>query len=145
MLGRLHALRGKVVAGDGRGRQIGFPTANLAGVLELLPPAGVYAVAVTLLKNRNGIEAAAHDSRALASKKWAGVLHLGARPTVDRPESVEVHLFDFEQDLYGVELRVELLGALRGVERFESVEALKEQISKDIVKARSLIQADGLA
>lgn len=130
-LGRPYSIRGVVVRGDGRGHQLGFPTANLSGFPpdKLLPPAGIYAVrGVT----RTGI----HD----------GALHLGPRPTFPgAPPSVELHLMDFDGDLYGEEVRVDFISYLRGVLPFDSVQALVGQMRADVDKARALLELDGSA
>lgn len=120
LLGRPHRLKGRVVHGDERGRLLGFPTANLEQILEAQPGDGVYSVEVRL---PNG--AVVH-----------GVANVGGRPTVGRPPSVEVHLLDFEGDLYGLELEVDFLERLREVRRFDSVEALISQIGEDAAEAR---------
>ena len=120
-LGRPYSLRGVVVRGDGRGRGIGFPTANLAvqGADKLVPPEGIYG----------------H----VRDRAFAGALHLGPRPTFEgAPPSVELHLIDFDEDIYGVDLRVDFLEYLRGVEPFESVEALVAQIEQDVDDARRI-------
>ena len=124
-LGRPYSLRGPVVRGDGRGRELGFPTANIhvADPDKLLPREGVYAVTATL---RSG-------SR-------EGVLHLGPRPMFrGSPPSIELHLFDFEDDLYGQEIRVEFRGWLREIHRFATIDALVEAIRDDCDRARSLL------
>ena len=122
VLGRPHALTGQVVRGDARGRSIGFPTANLDGVAELLPPHGVYACCV----DRVG-----ETSRALAH----GVANVGVRPTVSGGFSVEVHLLDYEGDLYAQTLRVHLLARLRGEQKFAGLQELKAQIARDAAEA----------
>lgn len=129
VLGRPHALTGLCVAGDGRGRTIGVPTANLDGVPELLPPDGVYACVVDRVD--------AGGARALA---W-GVLNLGVRPTVGAGRSIEVHLLDFAESLYGLTLRVHLVDRLREERRFPSLEALTTQIAADVAAARGLLAA----
>jgi len=124
-LGRPYSLRGTVVRGEGRGRGLGFPTANLrVGAREkLLPPAGVYAVRAIL---RRG--------------SYPAAMHLGPRPTFEgAPPSVEVHLLDFQGDLYGEEVRVDLVDRLRDVTPFESVEALVAQLHQDIRQARVIL------
>jgi riboflavin kinase/FMN adenylyltransferase len=126
-LGRPHALSGRVIRGAGRGRSLGVPTANLGPVSEALPPYGVYACLV----DRLGPE----GPRALA----AGVANVGVRPTVGAGFGVEVHLFDFEADLYGSELRVHLVRRLRDERRFPGVIELKAQIERDIVEARGAL------
>jgi riboflavin kinase/FMN adenylyltransferase len=126
LLGRPHALTGTVVAGQGRGRSIGVPTANLDGIGEALPPHGVYAVLVDL-KVEGGF-------RALAG----GVANFGVRPTLGAGPSFEVHLFDVERDLYGAALRVHLLGRLREERKFSGVDELRAQITRDIAAARAI-------
>jgi riboflavin kinase / FMN adenylyltransferase len=124
LLGRPHAVTGTVVAGDGRGRTIGVPTANLEAVEEATPRVGVYACNVELIEG-----GAVRDL-------GAGVVHLGPRPTVDRGETIEVHLIDRSLDLYGKTLRVGFLQRLRDLERFSDLEGLREQIERDIAAAR---------
>ena len=125
LLGRPHAVSGVVMAGAGRGRTIGVPTANLRDVEEAVPADGVYACLVDHVL-------ADGTARRLAS----GVANIGARPTVDEGFAVEVHLFDFDRDIYGERLRLHLVSRLRDVKRFESLEALKHQIQKDMTLAR---------
>ncbi|UCC26289.1 MAG: bifunctional riboflavin kinase/FAD synthetase [Gemmatimonadales bacterium] len=127
-LGRPYSIRGVVVKGDGRGRVLGFPTANLAGFPpdKLLPPTGIYAVrGVT----RSGIH--------------PGALHLGPRPTFQgAPPSVELHLLDFEGDLYGEEVRVDFIRFLRGVVPFDSAESLVRQMRADVWQAAEVLAED---
>lgn len=127
MLGRPHLLSGRVEKGDQRGRTLGIPTANLTEVREALPRDGVYAV--------YAYEAEGTQLRSLAS----GVASLGARPTVDRPPALEVHLLDFERDLYDKVLAVSLVEFLRPIEKFSDVRALKVQIERDVERARELL------
>lgn len=126
MLGRPHAVSGTVAVGQGRGRTIGVPTANLSGVGEALPPHGVYAVLVDLGGPR-GFEALA-----------TGVANFGVRPTLGAGPSFEIHLFDFDRDIYGAELRVHLVERLRDERKFPDLDALRAQISADMAQARSL-------
>jgi riboflavin kinase/FMN adenylyltransferase len=127
LLGRVHELQGRVVMGDQRGRTIGFPTANLA-VEAVLPPAdGVYAVIARELRD---------GERVL----YSGVANLGTRPTFAAGRSVEVHLFDFERDIYGSELRVGFVGRVRGEQRFSGIDELRGQIARDCTRARELIR-----
>jgi riboflavin kinase/FMN adenylyltransferase len=126
-LGRPHSLSGPVVRGAGRGRLLGVPTANLGSVPEALPPYGVYACLV----DRLGPE----GPRALAP----GVANVGDRPTVGAGFGVEAHLFDFQGDLYGAELRVHLLRRLRDERRFPDVAALRAQIEHDVAEARAAL------
>ncbi len=120
-LGRPWAVRGIVVHGDKRGRQLGFPTANIALGRHLEPARGVYAVTVRLP------DGGTHR----------GVANIGRRPTVNAgPESrLEVHLFDFDADLYGMELSVALHTLLRAEQRFDGLDALRAQIGRDSAQA----------
>jgi riboflavin kinase/FMN adenylyltransferase len=128
-LGRWHAIGGRVAPGDRRGRTLGFPTANLADVPELLPPHGVYAVAVDEVKPDGAV--------ALA----LGVMNIGVRPTLggEPRRTIEVHLFDTSRDLYGTDLRVHLVARLRDERRFDGLDALKLQIHADAEAARAAL------
>ena len=129
-LTRPHALAGRVVHGDGRGRQLGFPTANLSRVEELLPPYGVYACLIDRL-----------EANGRGKVLGRGVMNLGVRPTLEAGFGVEVHVFDFAGDLYGADLRVHLLERLRDERRFVDVAALAAQIEQDIARAQSVSAA----
>jgi riboflavin kinase / FMN adenylyltransferase len=125
LLGRPYALDGTVVAGDGRGRTIGIPTANLAPVNELLPARGVYA---------------SRARTALSPSPLAAVVNVGQRPTFGGTTvTIEAHLLDFQGDLYGTSLRVEFLEHLREEARFSSPEALVAQIQADIAHTRAVV------
>jgi riboflavin kinase/FMN adenylyltransferase len=138
VLGRPHALSGRVVRGDQRGRTIGFPTANLADVSEVMPPNGVYAVLVDRLDRPESA-----GPRAFGR----GVANIGVRPTVDGGLSTEVHLLDFDppneadRDLYDARLRMHIVAFLREERKFSGLPALKEQIAKDAEQARALLAA----
>jgi riboflavin kinase/FMN adenylyltransferase len=125
-LGRPFSLFGTVVHGATRGRRVGYPTANLDPSNEVVPPSGVYAARVRLGRRVLG-----------------GVLNIGFRPTFEDPDEVsraiEVHVFDFEGELYGRELEVIFLKKLREEIRFESVETLREQIRHDEREARRIL------
>jgi riboflavin kinase/FMN adenylyltransferase len=124
-LGRPYSLRGLVVRGEGRGRQLGFPTANLAVASsdKLIPAAGVYAVSGTIRAGTFG-----------------GALHLGPRPTFSgSPPSIELYLLDFDGDLYGEEIRVDFIQRLRDVQRFDSAAALIAQMREDVEEARRVL------
>jgi riboflavin kinase/FMN adenylyltransferase len=129
-LGRPYSCRGLVVRGDGRGRALGYPTANLRidDAEKLMPAEGIYAVLV------HGREVSAR-----------GLLHLGPRPTFpDAAPTVEVHLLDFDGDLYGESIEVSLCERLRGVQRFETVDALVRAMDGDRAAARALFgRGDG--
>jgi riboflavin kinase/FMN adenylyltransferase len=129
LLGRPHSLTGQVVRGQGRGRSIGVPTANLSGFREALPPHGVYAVLVD--RKLDGA------FTALAG----GVANFGVRPTLGAGPSFEAHLFDVDVDLYGAELRVHLLERLRDEQKFSGLDALTAQIGRDMQMARALVAA----
>ncbi len=124
-LGRPYSIRGIVVRGEGRGKGLGFPTANLR-LMErdkLVPPEGIYAV--------RGV---------LKDGSYAGALHMGPRPTFKgSPPSVELHLLDFDRDIYGEEVRVDFIKRLRGIAPFAGVDALLEQIRKDVDQAREIV------
>ncbi len=124
LLGRPWELEGRVEHGDARGRQIGFPTANVEMADYLRPATGVYAVLA-------GVD---QGGRTL----WRpGVANFGRRPTFDKSEPLlEVHLFDFDGDLYGRHLRVALMEYLRPERKFAGLDALKSQISEDCAQAR---------
>lgn len=126
LLGRPHAVTGGVIAGQGRGRSVGVPTANLTDIREALPPHGVYAALVDQKVDGN--------FQALAT----GVVNFGVRPTLGAGPSFEVHLFDTSLDLYGQELRVHLLERLRDERKFSSVDELVAQIGRDMQQARAL-------
>jgi len=122
MLGRTYSLTGNVTQGDGVGRQLGFPTANLDCKGLVLPPRGVYA---------------AHAR--IDGKSWRAVLNVGFRPTFQNfnPElRVEAHLLDFDGDLYGRALEVIFLEKLREEKKFNSLDALRAQIRLDIQEAQ---------
>lgn len=128
-LGRHYSVHGWVVTGEGRGRTIGFPTANLELTAPyVVPRNGVYAVKVTL-----------------DGEQYNGVMNIGVKPTFTPDEvhpSLEVHLLDYTGDLYGKALKLEFVSFLREEQRFSSVEGLVEQIHKDIVRARHLLSSE---
>lgn len=129
LLGRFYSLTGAVVPGDGRGRTIGFPTANVAVDPGLaLPALGVYAVAASF---------EGRDARSLP-----GVANLGVRPTfvaAGAAAGLEVHLFDFNADVYGCPARVDFVRRLRGERRFAGAAALVSQIGHDVERARRVL------
>ena len=127
MLGRDYTILGTVVRGDDLGKKLGFPTANLSAHSEQFPPNGVY-----------------FAEAILEGKTYPGVVNLGYRPTVssERSERVlEIHLFDFERDIYGENLEVRFIRYLRPEKRFENVDALVHQIERDVQQARELSPA----
>ncbi len=123
-LGRPYSMIGRVVRGDQLGRTLGFPTANLRLGRRRSPLHGIFAVRV----------------RGVREGAVPGVASLGTRPTVGgRVPLLEAHVFDFEGDLYGREIGVEFVSWLRAEEKFESLEALVEQMHRDAEAARSIL------
>lgn len=117
MLGRPYGLHGVVVAGNRLGRTIGFPTANmqLYEPLKLVPGNGVYAVEVEVL-----------------GQKYRGMTNIGTRPTVGgTTRTIETHILDFDQDIYGLPLEIRFLRRIRSEIRFPSLDALRSQLEKD--------------
>jgi riboflavin kinase/FMN adenylyltransferase len=126
-LGYQYFFQGKVVEGNRLGRTIGYPTANLAIDIEekLVPGNGVYAVT---LKIENG-------------NVLNGMMNIGMRPTVNGTKrSIEVNILDFDEDIYGKNMKVFLHTYLRGEVKFEGLDKLKEQLARDAVKAREVLQ-----
>jgi riboflavin kinase / FMN adenylyltransferase len=123
-LGRPFTVLGTVTKGNLLGRQLGFPTANLRAHNEQFPPNGVYAVK------------AWHRG-----KEFGGVVNIGIRPTLEQTKGeriLEIHLFDFDQDIYGDEVEVSFLEYLRPEKKFDSLTLLKEQIGRDASVAREI-------
>ena len=121
-LGRAYAVLGKVVPGQRMGQKLGFPTANIDAAGLQLPPDGVYAVRVRI-----------------GDKVFNGIANLGIRPTFshDNQRVLEVHLLEFEGDLYGMDVEVEFLRLVRGEKKFDSVDDLRDQIERDIAEVKS--------
>jgi riboflavin kinase/FMN adenylyltransferase len=127
MLGREYTILGTVVRGDHFGKKIGFPTANLSAHSEQFPPNGVYFAQATL----DGVV-------------YPGVINLGYRPTVSSGKServLEIHLLDFDHDIYGKDIEVRFVRYLRPEQKFENVDALAQQIELDVQQARKLCAA----
>jgi riboflavin kinase/FMN adenylyltransferase len=128
LLGRPFSLRGPVVTGDRRGRSLGFPTANIAiGLDRALPQFGIYVT-------RAYVRETAHES----------CTSIGIRPTFDvepRP-TVETFVLDFDEDIYGQEMRIELLERLRGELKFESANELVAQMNRDIEQTRAYFRRE---
>ena len=121
-LGRSYGFSGKVGSGKHLGRSLGFPTVNIVpGESKLLPKFGVYA------------------SRTIVGDSiYGSITNVGIRPSVDDGDTanVETFIYDFSDDIYGEDIRVELLKFIRTEKKFESLDALKDQISADIAAAR---------
>jgi len=124
-LGRHYSLSGMVIPGDGRGKSIGYQTANiqLNNPYKCIPADGVYAVYIT-------IEGTA----------YSGVMYVGTRPTFHLSEkSLEVHIFDFKNVIYEKTIKVIVIQRIRGDKQFKSIESLREQINVDIVNAKKIL------
>jgi riboflavin kinase/FMN adenylyltransferase len=127
MLGHWHRLEGEVIHGEKRGRELGYPTANI-GVAGLhMPRFGVYAVKVDVLE---GPHAGTYD----------GAASIGVRPMFgENQPNCETFLFDFKGDLYGAEISVALVEYLRGEEKFDGLDALIAQMDADCARAREVL------
>lgn len=126
LLGRPFTLCGRVIHGDKRGRQLGFPTANVALNRRLSPLRGVFVVAATLADGT----------------RVHGVANVGTRPTVNGQDArLEVHLFDFDRELYGQLVRIAFLHPLRDEQKFNSLPELITQITQDSAQARAWLAA----
>lgn len=130
LLGRAPEVEGEVVHGDGRGRTIGVPTANVKSEAELLPKVGVYAGWAERLRD---------------GRRWVAATNVGTNPTFATGQHlrVESHLLDCQEDLYGERLRVGFVHRLRDEVRFDSREALVAQIRRDLEETRATLAADG--
>jgi riboflavin kinase/FMN adenylyltransferase len=127
-LGRPYRVCGRIAHGDKRGRQIGFPTANIHLHRKAVPVQGVFAV----------------ELFGIGEMALAGVANVGIRPTVGGTRALlEVHIFDFSQQIYGRHVHVDFIKRLRGEQRFESFDALKQQIIVDALEARTFFEQRG--
>jgi riboflavin kinase/FMN adenylyltransferase len=141
LLGRPYSISGRVVGGDKLGRKIGFPTANIQLKHNRPPLSGIFAVEA---------EMEIHDAVRLSSPRWMqamrGVASLGVRPTVreNGKPVLEVHLFDFDQEIYGCHLRVHFLHKLRNEERYPDLETLTKQIERDVEHAKNYFETPPL-
>ena len=127
MLGREYTILGTVTHGDNLGKKIGFPTANLSAHSEQFPPNGVYAA----------------EAR-IDGELHRGVVNLGVRPTIATGKSeraLEIHLFDFDGDIYGKDVEVRFVKYLRPEQKFENLDALAAQIRRDVDQARQILRA----
>jgi riboflavin kinase/FMN adenylyltransferase len=125
MLGRDYTVLGTVVAGGKIGKKLGYPTANLSAHSEQFPPNGVYLAEATL----DGVV-------------YPGVVNLGYRPTLSSGKServLEIYLLDFDRDIYGKDVEVRFIRYLRPEQKFDSLEALAQQIERDVRQARELL------
>jgi len=126
MLGRLYSFKGKIVRGDGRGRKLGFPTANISVSTndKLIPAKGIYAAECTV-----------------QDEKYFGLLSLGSRPTFHKDGEIipEFYIFDFDRDIYDEVMQVELIEKIRNEEKFGSVDELISQMKKDEETGRIIL------
>jgi riboflavin kinase/FMN adenylyltransferase len=122
MLGRYHFISGTVVRGHGRGRKIGFPTANLAAATELLPQDGIYA---TILE--------------FQGRRWLSVSSVGHNPTFEEgAHTIEAYILDFAQDIYGEPVKLSFVQRIREERKFAQIEDLVTQIDRDVLAARAI-------
>lgn len=134
MLGRPYSVSGTVTHGKRLGSAIGYPTVNIIpGKDKFLPGFGVYAAELNVLDE---------EGRPENDRPYRGILDLGVKPTVqgNGEAALEVHLFDFDGDLYGRRVRVSFLGAVREEKRFSSLEALRKQIAKDVKNVQTMFK-----
>lgn len=126
-LGHAYTLSGEVVKGEGLGKKLGFPTANISveETYKLIPAKGVYAVKAQL-----------------EGESYSGMLNIGNRPTVstDSNTSIEVHLFELEKEIYGKEITLSLIDRIREEVEFDSIEELVQQLKKDKEISKSLLE-----
>jgi len=123
LLGRPYRMSGRVAHGHKRGRSINYPTANIHLHRHATPIMGVYAV----------------EMFGIAGEPLAGVANIGSRPTVDGTRTLlEVHLFDFDRDIYGCHVDIQFVEKIRDEQRFDSFDQLREQIDKDAEQARRI-------
>jgi riboflavin kinase/FMN adenylyltransferase len=124
MLGRYHFVSGRVVTGQGRGRKLGFPTANISSETEVVPLNGIYA---TLIE--------------VKSRQWLSVSSVGVNPTFgDGPRTVESFIFDFESEIYGEPVKLSFVKRIRDEKRFSTVEDLIGQIHGDVEQAKVIFK-----
>ena len=139
MLGRPLTVYGEVVKGQALGRRLGFPTANLDLFHELEPPTGVYACRAHIVPPPAAD--GAPDPRERTGSHLA-VANIGHRPTVVAEPGgnlVEVHLLDFDSDLYGQRIELEFVERIRGEQRFDGLDALSAAIASDVESARRIL------
>ena len=154
LLGYEYTLCGKVVSGYREGRKMGFPTANICPLdgqqttdktcsCKLIPADGVYAVYVDIDDDENVNRPAGWKSSFSSSSSFLGMLNIGYRPTLNngRERSIEVHILDFEGNLYDKNLTVRFVHRLREEQTFANIEALTEQLLQDEGRVRELLAA----
>jgi riboflavin kinase/FMN adenylyltransferase len=123
LLGRTYAITGIVVRGDGRGKGLGFPTANIAPKHTIIPPDGVYAVRLVVRE-----------------RAYDGIANIGMRPTFNKKTlAIEVHVFNFNEDIYGEDISLCFIRKIREEKKFKGAEALVSQIRADIEIAKEIL------
>jgi riboflavin kinase/FMN adenylyltransferase len=129
MLGRYHFVSGRVVAGQGRGRKLGFPTANISSQTEVVPSNGIYATLITV-----------------RSRRWPSVSSVGVNPTFgEGPRTVESFIFDFESDIYGEAAKLSFVKRIRDEKKFANVEDLIAEMHGDVDRAKAIFKELRLA
>jgi riboflavin kinase/FMN adenylyltransferase len=124
MLGRYHFVSGRVVTGKGRGRKLGFPTANISSQTEVVPLNGIYATSIEV-----------------KSRQWLSVSSVGVNPTFgDGPRTVESFIFDFESEIYGEAVKLSFVKRIRDEKKFSTVEDLIAQMHGDVERARVIFK-----
>ena len=126
MLGYPYHIRGKVIKGNGIGKNINFPTANISlkNNDKIIPMDGVYAVTINFDK-----------------RNFNGMANIGFRPTVDgKNRTVEIHIFELEEDIYGLSLKINFIKHIRNEIKFDNLKELELQLNKDKFKATKILQ-----
>ncbi len=126
LLSRAVSILGTVTRGSSLGRKLGFPTANINPHHDIIPPSGIYAVKITL-----------------SGKRLKGVCYIGTRPTFSREikKYVEVHIFNFNKNIYNKELEVQFVKKIRADRKFKLIKSLVKQIKKDVQFARNILSS----
>jgi riboflavin kinase/FMN adenylyltransferase len=126
LLGRYFSLEGQVIAGSGRGTELGFPTANLdIDPAQAIPADGIYATWAYI-----------------DDQPFPSVTHIGQRPTFGETEqAIEVHIIDYKSELYRCKLKIDIIERLRGEQKFDTSDELVEQITKDVTGARAILNS----
>jgi riboflavin kinase/FMN adenylyltransferase len=123
LLGRTYAITGIVITGDGRGKNLGFPTANIASKHAIIPAHGVYAVRLSV-----------------RDRFYDGIANIGMRPTFGKNAlAIEVHVFDFNEDIYGEEISLYFIGKIREEKKFGGAGELIRQIREDVETAKGML------
>ncbi|WP_424806391.1 bifunctional riboflavin kinase/FAD synthetase [Rhodococcus sp. 27YEA15] len=142
-LGRPHRVEGVVVHGDKRGRELGFPTANIAPPLfSAIPADGVYAGWFSVI----GSDAVEPLGTVVPGRRYQAAVSVGTNPTFSgRTRTVEAFVLDADADLYGQHVAVDLVERVRGMEKFDSIESLITAMDRDVARARAILDTDAAA